>query len=144
MRKFRPGLQARRRLVTPAVVFAACRWRITEIRRQSAFGINSALFPVVWSVFYGLVEREVLGEEGDDLLFDAVGDVVEMVAVIDFRLMGNAVVGENSVELPGVAGDAVVFVAGVKADGFHAAQIGNVLVDHIKRFVGVIFGVDCG
>jgi hypothetical protein len=43
-----------------------------------------------WHLALG-TEREVLGEERDDFGFDAIGDVVDVVAVVDCELMGDAV-----------------------------------------------------
>ena len=88
------------------------------------------------------VEGEVGREKRVEFLFDAVGDVVEVVAVVDFELVGDGIAREDGVEFLGGDGDATVFVSGVEADGFHAAKIGDVLVNHIEGFVGVVFRHD--
>src|SRR5579883_2589758 len=89
-----------------------------------------------------MVEGEVLREEGDEFSFDAVGDVVEMIAVVDLELMRDGIAGEDRVEVPGGEGDAVILVSGIEPDGFVATEVDDVLVDHVQRFVGVIFSND--
>ena len=52
-----------------------------------------------------LVEGEVLGEQRDDFGFDAIVDVVEVVAIVGSELMGDAVAGQDFVELLRGEGD---------------------------------------
>ena len=52
-----------------------------------------------------MVEGEVLREQGDNFGFDAIGDVVEVVAVVNPELVGDAVAGQDFVELLRVEGD---------------------------------------
>ena len=87
-----------------------------------------------------LVEGEVLGEERDNFGFDAIADVVEVVTIVESELMGDAVVGQDFVELLGGECDLGVLVAGIEADGVELTEVSDVLVDHVERFVGVEFG----
>lgn len=79
-----------------------------------------------------LVEGEVLGEEWNNFGFDAIRDVVEVVAVVDFELMGDAIAGQDFIELRRVGSDLGVLVAGIKADGFELTQMSDVKVDHVE------------
>jgi hypothetical protein len=47
-----------------------------------------------------LLKREVSREKRDDFEFDAIGNMVDMVAVVAFELMGDAVAGKDPVEFP--------------------------------------------
>ena len=89
-----------------------------------------------------LVEGEVPREKRDNLALDAIGDVVDVVPVVDFELMGDTVAGQDAVELLRSVGNVGILVADIHADILQLTKVSYVLIDHVERFVGVEFGDD--
>ena len=77
----------------------------------------------------GLLERKILREEGYDLRLDAIGNVIEMIALINLKKVSDLVGRKDTVELLGGVGNAVIVVADIQGQCFQAAKIVDVLVD---------------
>src|SRR5258707_4905117 len=67
---------------------------------------------------------------------EALGDVIEMIAIVDFEDVRNAVGVQDSIENRDVGCNRLVFVAGVKGQSLEAPKICDVLVDFDDRSVG--------
>ena len=63
---------------------------------------SSSAGPQLGNLFFvlgGLLEGEIFREEGHQFCFDAVGNVIEMIALIDLKEVGNFVSGQHAVEV---------------------------------------------
>lgn len=68
-------------------------------------------------------EDELVREEWNQLCFDAVGDVIQVIALVDLKLVGNVIAGQNAVEIARVLGDSIITVADIDGDAVQLAQI---------------------
>ena len=89
-----------------------------------------------------LVKGQTSRKERDNLALDAIGDVVDVVPVVDFEFMRDAVASQDAVELLGILRNVGILVADIHADILQITKVPYVLIDHVERFVGVEFGND--
>ena len=67
---------------------------------------------------WGVIEVQILREEGHQLGFDAIRDVIEMVSLVDLEEVGNFIGIQDLIKILGGIGDAMVLVPYIQSDGF--------------------------
>lgn len=76
--------------------------------------------------------RELAGEEGHDVLFDAAGDAVDVIAGVDGKAMLDPVIGEQAAVFLG-ASQQPVGIAAIEGDAPELLQVRDVLIEHRHR-----------
>ncbi len=66
----------------------------------------------------GFIEVQIVREERHQLGFDAIGDVIEMVSLVDLEEVGDFIGIQDLIKILGGIGDAMVLVPYIQSESF--------------------------